>query len=159
LPFRPAQPLPLTRRLNDKSFTRMSAANAKPTVPTTPPHPWPSPSDWPAEKVRQTYIEFFVNQPEFGHTFWPSSGVIPFDDDTLLFANAVRSDSHVDDRLAYSTGYEPVQAVVPRNRRPQIRFVEACPCGEQSKVYTCRRKAQWYVRNDHLRRLRSECRC
>ncbi|OCF54527.1 alanine-tRNA ligase [Kwoniella mangroviensis CBS 10435] len=66
----------------------MSFADKKPAVPTTAPHPWPSPSDWPASKVRQTYIDYFVNQPGFEHTFWPSSGVIPFDDDTLLFANA-----------------------------------------------------------------------
>lgn len=64
-------------------------ANDKPTVPTTAPHAWPSPEDWPAAKVRQTFIDYFVNQPGFEHTFWPSSGVIPFDDDTLLFANAV----------------------------------------------------------------------
>lgn len=63
-------------------------ANDKPTVPTTAPHAWPSPEDWPAAKVRQTFIDYFVNQPGFEHTFWPSSGVVPFDDDTLLFANA-----------------------------------------------------------------------
>lgn len=61
----------------------------KPVVPTTPPHPWPSPQDWPAAKVRSTFIEYFKNAPGAEHTFWPSSGVIPFDDDTLLFANAV----------------------------------------------------------------------
>lgn len=68
---------------------RMSAANSAPTVPTTAPAKWPSPEDWPASKVRKTYIDFFTGQPGFEHTFWPSSGVIPFDDDTLLFANAV----------------------------------------------------------------------
>ncbi|KAL1405999.1 Alanine--tRNA ligase [Vanrija albida] len=66
----------------------MSAANAAPTVPTTAPARWPAPEDWPASKVRTTFINYFVEQPEFGHTFWASSGVIPFDDDTLLFANA-----------------------------------------------------------------------
>ena len=65
------------------------AATSKPTVPSSAPHPWPVPQDWPAAKVRQTYIDYFVNQPGFEHTFWPSSGVIPFEDDTLLFANAV----------------------------------------------------------------------
>jgi alanyl-tRNA synthetase len=67
----------------------MSAATSKPTVPTTAPHPWPAPQDWPAAKVRSTFIDYFKNSPGFEHTFWPSSGVIPFDDDTLLFANAV----------------------------------------------------------------------
>ena len=40
---------------------------------------------WPARKVRQAYINYFVSQ---GHTFWPSSSTIPYDDPTLLFANA-----------------------------------------------------------------------
>ena len=65
------------------------AANSAPTVPTTPAAAWPEPQNWSAEKVRKTYIEYFQNQPGYEHTFWPSSGVIPFDDDTLLFANAV----------------------------------------------------------------------
>lgn len=65
------------------------AANSAPQVPTTAPSPWPEAQNWPAEKVRKTYIEYFTKQPGFEHTFWPSSGVIPFDDDTLLFANAV----------------------------------------------------------------------
>ncbi|CAG8719904.1 5388_t:CDS:2, partial [Acaulospora colombiana] len=40
---------------------------------------------WTASKVRQTYIDFFKSK---GHTFWPSSSTIPFEDPTLLFANA-----------------------------------------------------------------------
>ncbi|KAK4686701.1 hypothetical protein P7C73_g3419, partial [Tremellales sp. Uapishka_1] len=64
------------------------AANSAPVVPTSPPHAWPSPQDWPATKVRQTYIDYFKEAKGFEHTFWPSSGVIPFEDDTLLFANA-----------------------------------------------------------------------
>ncbi|KAG0151156.1 hypothetical protein CROQUDRAFT_651357 [Cronartium quercuum f. sp. fusiforme G11] len=42
--------------------------------------------DWPAAKVRQTFLDYFGKQN--GHTFVPSSSVIPFDDPTLLFANA-----------------------------------------------------------------------
>ncbi|KLT44339.1 putative alanine-tRNA ligase [Cutaneotrichosporon oleaginosum] len=66
----------------------MSMANSKPDIPASPPAKWPSPEDWPASKVRQTFIDYFVQCPGFEHTFWPSSGAIPFDDDTLLFANA-----------------------------------------------------------------------
>lgn len=68
----------------------MSAADSAPVPPTSSPATWPSPENWPANKVRDTFIEYFVKQKGFEHTFWPSSGVIPFDDDTLLFANAVR---------------------------------------------------------------------
>mmetsp|Transcript_147 Transcript_147/g.456 ORF Transcript_147/g.456 Transcript_147/m.456 type:complete len:950 (-) Transcript_147:248-3097(-) len=42
--------------------------------------------EWSGNKVRQTYIDFFVKQK--GHTFVPSSSVVPHEDPTLLFANA-----------------------------------------------------------------------
>ncbi|KAK3118143.1 hypothetical protein QOZ80_9BG0694880 [Eleusine coracana subsp. coracana] len=44
-----------------------------------------SPPEWPARKVRETFIEFFESN---SHTRWPSSPVVPVDDPTLLFANA-----------------------------------------------------------------------
>nr|ODO03866.1 alanine-tRNA ligase [Cryptococcus depauperatus CBS 7855] len=74
-------------RIPLKTSLKMRAAD-KPTLPTGAPHPWPAPEDWPAAKVRQTFIDYFVNQPGFEHTFWPSSCVIPFEDDSLLFINA-----------------------------------------------------------------------
>jgi alanyl-tRNA synthetase len=43
-------------------------------------------TDWPMDKVRQTFIDFFVKQ--HNHTFWSSSPCVPHDDPTLLFANA-----------------------------------------------------------------------
>jgi hypothetical protein len=58
-------------------------------IPNTPPHAWPVPEDWPAAKVRQTFMDYFMQQKGLEHTFWPSSNVIPYDDPTLLFANAV----------------------------------------------------------------------
>jgi len=51
--------------------------------------------DWPVEKVRSTFIDFFKEKQEDnagegheGHVYWPSCGVVPFDDPTLLFINA-----------------------------------------------------------------------
>ncbi|EGD79715.1 alanyl-tRNA synthetase [Salpingoeca rosetta] len=40
---------------------------------------------WTADKVRGKFISYFE---ERGHKFWPSSSTIPFNDPTLLFANA-----------------------------------------------------------------------
>jgi len=42
-------------------------------------------SEWPASKIRSTFIQFFESK---GHTYWPSSSVVPHEDPTLLFANA-----------------------------------------------------------------------
>eukprot|EP00871_Galdieria_phlegrea_P001808 jgi/Galph1/2628/GphlegSOOS_G1301.1 len=42
-------------------------------------------SRWSSAKVRQTFIDFFVQK---GHVFYPSSSVVPFEDPTLLFINA-----------------------------------------------------------------------
>ena len=91
----------------------MSAATSKPVIPTTPPALWPTPEAWTATKVRQTFIEYFAKTPGFEHTFWPSSGVIPFDDDTLLFVNAVGLFLIVIGKLGKQTlimriGYEPI---------------------------------------------------
>ncbi|KMU89360.1 alanyl tRNA Synthetase family protein [Coccidioides immitis H538.4] len=41
--------------------------------------------EWPAIKVRDTFLHFFKKN---GHTFVPSSSVVPLSDPTLLFANA-----------------------------------------------------------------------
>lgn len=42
--------------------------------------------DWPATKVRQTFLDYFGKDHQ--HSFVPSSSTIPYDDPTLLFANA-----------------------------------------------------------------------
>ena len=41
--------------------------------------------DWPANKVRSTFVDYFK---QHGHTFYASSSTIPYEDPTLLFANA-----------------------------------------------------------------------
>ena len=40
---------------------------------------------WGVTKVRTTFIEFFVKE---AHTFVPSSSLVPFNDETLIFANS-----------------------------------------------------------------------
>ena len=42
-------------------------------------------NEWIGERIRQTFIDFFV---EHGHTFVPSSSLVPGGDQTLLFTNA-----------------------------------------------------------------------
>jgi len=59
------------------------AHTAATTTSKMPLQPYNGP--WPASKVRKTFIEFFEGK---GHTFWPSSSTIPYEDPTLLFANA-----------------------------------------------------------------------
>ncbi|KIM70344.1 hypothetical protein SCLCIDRAFT_19240 [Scleroderma citrinum Foug A] len=40
---------------------------------------------WPARRIRDEFFNYFKNH---GHTFVPSSSTVPYDDPTLLFANA-----------------------------------------------------------------------
>ncbi|KAK6926203.1 DHHA1 domain [Dillenia turbinata] len=45
----------------------------------------PSQTEWPASRVRDTFIKFFESK---NHLNWKSSPVVPLNDPTLLFANA-----------------------------------------------------------------------
>lgn len=43
------------------------------------------PSTWSSVRIRQEFLDYFTQN---NHTFVPSSSTIPYDDPTLLFANA-----------------------------------------------------------------------
>jgi alanyl-tRNA synthetase len=43
---------------------------------------------WPAPKVRSVFIRHFELDTEDPHVFWKSSPVVPYNDETLLFANS-----------------------------------------------------------------------
>lgn len=45
-----------------------------------------SASKWDAVTVRKTFVDYFTKQ--HGHTFVPSSKVVPYEDPTLLFVNS-----------------------------------------------------------------------
>ena len=42
-------------------------------------------SDWSSVRIREEFFKFFKDRD---HTFVPSSSTIPYEDPTLLFANA-----------------------------------------------------------------------
>ena len=47
--------------------------------------PQDDPSTWSSVRIRQEFLDYFAKN---NHTFVPSSSTIPYDDPTLLFANA-----------------------------------------------------------------------
>ncbi|CAL4963516.1 unnamed protein product [Urochloa decumbens] len=53
------------------------------SIPSPP--PMESSLEWSARRAREEFITFFGSK---GHSLWRSSRVVPFDDPTLLFANA-----------------------------------------------------------------------
>jgi alanyl-tRNA synthetase len=42
--------------------------------------------EWPVTRVRETFVDFFASK--HAHSRFPSSPVVPYEDPTLLFANA-----------------------------------------------------------------------
>ena len=93
----------LCRGLARRSYTASLAAGFFHSLPLSPPiRVWfftspceaavigmaltaVSETEWPANKVRDTFIKFFESK---NHVYWKSSPVVPHNDPTLLFANA-----------------------------------------------------------------------
>ncbi|TQD90391.1 hypothetical protein C1H46_024028 [Malus baccata] len=65
---------------------RCHSSSAKASSPSAMPGAESQGLEWPAKRVRDTFVKFFE---EKGHVFWKSSPVVPHNDPTLLFANAV----------------------------------------------------------------------
>lgn len=76
--FRIARRPPLAVLLEHSSGGRQSRAMTAPSTQSQF-------GDWPAVKVRKQFVDFFQERK---HMFVPSSSTIPYEDPTLLFANA-----------------------------------------------------------------------
>ncbi|KAL8003229.1 putative translation protein, beta-barrel domain superfamily [Plasmopara halstedii] len=70
--------------------------------------------NWPAARIRKTFIEFFQNQKELPHTFYKSCPVVPLDDPTLLFINAGMNQ------------YKPIFLGQVDPSHPMAKLVRAC---------------------------------
>ncbi|XP_058004551.1 alanine--tRNA ligase isoform X2 [Hevea brasiliensis] len=66
------------------SFSSSSSSSPSSRIPVMPGLD-PKEPEWPAKKVRDTFIKFFEDK---NHVHWKSSPVVPLNDPTLLFANA-----------------------------------------------------------------------
>ncbi|XP_057456647.1 alanine--tRNA ligase-like [Lotus japonicus] len=65
-------------------FRGVSSSSRSPA--TAMPGPDALDLEWPAKRVRDTFVNFFKESKN--HVYWQSSPVVPFNDPTLLFANA-----------------------------------------------------------------------
>ncbi|WJX45090.1 alanine--tRNA ligase [Trifolium repens] len=77
-PFAP--PHSLSRRVSFLFRSHLSTISAAMPGPDTQ-----QDIQWPAKRVRDTFVKFFEDK---NHVYWKSSPVVPFNDPTLLFANA-----------------------------------------------------------------------
>ncbi|KAL0358791.1 UNVERIFIED_CONTAM: Alanine--tRNA ligase [Sesamum angustifolium] len=80
-----AEPLRSLARFLSAHFLSSSTVSIQPSL--SPPFMGSQPTEceWPANRVRETFIKFFQDK---AHVNWKSSPVVPHNDPTLLFANA-----------------------------------------------------------------------
>lgn len=97
---------------------------------------------WPATRVRQTFLDYFRERE---HTFVPSSSTIPYEDPTLLFANAGYAHSNAFQPVVPLTAvvqHEPVQVDLPWDGRPSLAICPTSTRRELSEVHPSRWQAQ-----------------
>ena len=82
---RPAHPL-LRRAAFSRRLPSAGLARTMSSISANSPMIANDDRGWPVARVRSTFVDFFAAQ--HGHTAFPSSPVVPYDDPTLLFANA-----------------------------------------------------------------------
>lgn len=70
--------------------------------------------NWPATRIRKTFLEFFEHQKDLPHTFYKSCPVVPLDDPTLLFINAGMNQ------------YKPIFLGQVDPSHPMAKLVRAC---------------------------------
>jgi alanyl-tRNA synthetase len=70
--------------------------------------------NWPAKRIRQTFVEYFEQQKDLPHTFYKSCPVVPLDDPTLLFINAGMNQ------------YKPIFLGQVDPAHPMAKLVRAC---------------------------------
>jgi tRNA synthetases class II (A) len=100
--FRPSLPNLSTRRLTSKVMYNQ---------------PYSGP--WTAVKVREEFFNYFRSK---NHIFVPSSSTIPYDDPSLLFANAGMNQVCYSHSISVDSRFFPsVQIHLPWNRRSAFR--------------------------------------
>ena len=121
---------PLYRLSSPRLLSRMASSASTP---------------WTATRVREEFFNFFKSK---NHPYVPSSSTIPYEDPTLLFANAgmnqVRPFSAHRLKFSVSTACV-VQGDLPRNGRSSVRARATETRIQQSEVHSCRREAQRYA--------------
>ena len=104
----------------------------------------PYTGEWTSTRVRQTFFDFFAQR---GHTYVPSSSTIPYEDPTLLFANAGMNQVCIYFQSVISAAADAaaVQVHLLGHSRPQLGNVQMETGPQLSEVYSRWREAQWCV--------------
>ena len=112
--------------------------------------------EWTSKKVRQTFFDYFKGR---GHTYVPSSSTIPYEDPTLLFANAgmnqVRNENSSGLILYADVCFVvAVQGHFPGYGRSTLGDGQMETRLQLSEMYSRWWKAQWCAFNRSCLRLR-----